>query len=65
MKICQFFILSAEIQVNFPVEMKRHAILVSNFSGPNAEASTDRCLKRDREQLRMALLKSGWECGML
>lgn len=53
---------SQEIQVNFPVEMKRHAILVSNFSGPNAEASTDRCLKRDREQLRMALLKSGWEC---
>lgn len=45
--------------------MKRHAILVSNFSGPNTEASTDRCLKRDREQLRMALLKSGWECGML
>lgn len=52
-----------EIQVCSSSEMKCHAVLVSNWDGSNAfDASANRCLKKAREELRIALLKSGWEC---
>ncbi|XP_022792922.1 uncharacterized protein LOC111331953 [Stylophora pistillata] len=52
-----------EIQVCSSAEMKCHAVLVSNWDGSNAfDASANRCLKKAREELRIALLKSGWEC---
>ena len=41
-----------------------HAIIVANANYEGHAVDSKQCMK-DREQLRMALLKTGWECGML
>jgi len=40
-----------------------HAIIVANANYEGRTVDTKQCIK-DREQLRMALLKNGWKCGM-
>ena len=40
-----------------------HAIIVANANYEGHTIDTKQCIK-DREQLRMALLKNGWTCGM-
>lgn len=40
-----------------------HAIIVANSKYEGHTVNTMQCIK-DREQLRMALLKTGWKCGM-
>ena len=40
-----------------------HAIIVANANYEGRTVDAKQCIK-DREQLRMALLKTGWECGM-
>ena len=41
-----------------------HAIIVANANYEGRTVDTKQCIK-DREQLRMALLKTGWKYGML
>ena len=40
-----------------------HAIIVSNSVYDGIGIKAQQCIK-DRETLRMALLKTGWKCGM-
>lgn len=40
-----------------------HAIIVANSNYEGRTVDTKQCIK-DREKLRMALLKTGWKCGM-
>lgn len=40
-----------------------HAIIVANANYEGPMVDTQQCMK-DREQLRIALLKTGWKVGM-
>jgi len=64
---CLLFFFSHSKSVGLHVDSSEgttyHAIIVANANYEGRTVDTKQCIK-DREQLRMALLKNGWKCGM-